>query len=131
MAASAWEPISPDSSAANADEDERAVGPYAASDERLGRGQHRRGARRVVLGPVVDRVAVHRRADTEVVVVAPDQHRFARMGPPAGQAAQHVVGLGAPDGASHRGTEPRPSGTALKPGARPRGELAQVLAAGL
>ena len=81
--ASAWEPISPDSSAANPTKMSERVGPDPASDERLGGGQHRRGARGVVLGPVVDRVAVHRRADPEVVVVAADQHRFARQGPAA------------------------------------------------
>ena len=65
-------------------EQNRAAGRHAAPLERLRRGEHGRGARRVVLRAVVERVAVHRRAVAEVVVVRPDHHHLVRAGAAAG-----------------------------------------------
>ena len=81
--ASAWEPISPDSSAAKPTNTSERAASDAAPDERLRGGQHPRRARGVVLGAVVDRVAVDRGADPEVIVVAADQHRLPRERAPA------------------------------------------------
>ena len=119
-AASAWEPSRPDSSAANADEDQRAGGVDPAPDERLRRGQHRRRARGVVFRAVVDRVPVDRRPDTEVIVVAADQHGF------AARAARARASRPSTFAVSERRMALRtvassctPSGTALNPRERP------------
>ena len=127
--ASAWDPISPDSSAANPAKIERAAGPHPASHERLGRGEDRRRSRRVVLRAVVDRVAIDGRADAEVIVVAADQHRLAWRGGrvPAGGRARWPSRCG-----GWRSGRPPPASTAERDrlealAGRRRGQRREIL----